>query len=345
MLYWASEPSDYASREGLEDRTYEDVHELAARYADYDPHITSRNLYDEGWLRFMGQSKNQFFGRRLSTYGLTELQTAAMKEKMQSANVEVRTAGDKLNFYKGMGRSATDEEFLDARLRAGIGCVDGMLLTPRGLYNVIVVPISKDFPQGNIIQPIVSILSDPIEVGQNIKEVMKRSVIRGRFSAKSKMDITSSDQGTKLYAGEIPKGVLVHTKDELYYIKVDKEGLITHAEKFSELPLIKAVPDAIRGKLQHVSVDLKGHDPDEIISKAVKQSLESPIDHSYDWFDKKLYLWGRFKPNNNAGFVIDLEKNEAGDITGVVEVKGIVHDPSKMDLKPKAMRSFKTFNV
>lgn len=48
FLYWASEPIDYASEVGLENKTYQDVHQLAVEYAGYVPHVTHlRKIYAE----------------------------------------------------------------------------------------------------------------------------------------------------------------------------------------------------------------------------------------------------------------------------------------------------------
>ena len=60
VLYWASEPSDYGSKEGLEDRTYEDVHQLASEFAHYNPGITTSEFKKQGWLNFL--KKNTIFG-------------------------------------------------------------------------------------------------------------------------------------------------------------------------------------------------------------------------------------------------------------------------------------------
>ena len=59
MLYYASEPSDYE----FEDKTYQDVHQLALEYADYDPDITTREE-DDDWLKFIDQRQGY---NRIST--------------------------------------------------------------------------------------------------------------------------------------------------------------------------------------------------------------------------------------------------------------------------------------
>lgn len=54
MLYWASEPSDYASKMESEKKTYKDIQDLAVEYAGYPPHITSKEINDANWPQSIG---------------------------------------------------------------------------------------------------------------------------------------------------------------------------------------------------------------------------------------------------------------------------------------------------
>ncbi len=187
LLYWASEPSDYASKEGLEDKTYADVHQLAVEYAGYNPHITSKETTDEKWVDFLqtGPINNP----RVSVYGLDAKALVVVEKNFSISGKSVRNAmtavGEGEKHKKGMGISA---EKNDMPNEFGIGCFNGTLLTPRGLYNVIQVPISKKYPQGQMMVPIEKIETGEIKIGDYLPDILKAGAIVKHKRDRSIMD-------------------------------------------------------------------------------------------------------------------------------------------------------------
>lgn len=234
FLYWASEPSDYASKEGLEDRTYEDVHELAVQYAGYDPGVTSFNLTDKKWIDFMARKTSAYrTGRRLSVFGMKEEKLQALQHRVRESEEEIKFSGKKAQrvslfgkeykHVKGMGKTFEEEEDVEDVPKAGIACVDGVLLTPRGLFNLFVIPISREYPQGVIITPLEKISDDPVKSGDELREVMRRSVVEGEYSHAGAI---SKGEEFQRYFGRFPKKAKVSTAQQRYSVSVDKYGYV-----------------------------------------------------------------------------------------------------------------------
>ncbi len=242
FLYWASEPSDYASKEGLEDKTYEDVHELAVHYAGYDPSITSTNLKDQEWMDFMASKRpnSENSSRRFSVFGMKEpqlvqlrLRASASVEKAGESGREIEfigptPEGKEFHHIKGVGKSFEQQDDIDDIPKSGIACVDGVLLTPRGIYNLFVVPVSREYPQGVIISPLEKITDEPVREGDNLKEVMRRSVIQGTYSHEGAM--LKNEEGEyedfQRYVGTFPKTATIYCKYKWYHARVDQNGNI-----------------------------------------------------------------------------------------------------------------------
>ncbi|OGY93126.1 MAG: hypothetical protein A3H70_05655 [Candidatus Komeilibacteria bacterium RIFCSPLOWO2_02_FULL_48_11] len=243
MLYWASEPSDYESKDGLEDRTYKDVHQLAIRHSGYDPSITSSNTSDKDWMNFMASSTSEFsVDRRLSVFGMREDALDALKTRLQETkhmirglgnlSSSVRPHGEQFSHIKGMGESLLGQKESDDILKAGIACTEGTLLTPRGLYSTLVMPITKENPQGLIITPLERISDEAVKKGDNIQEVMCRSVIEGRYYFKGG-GVKKGDKFQK-YTGSFPKSIIVNTSGTRYKVSIDQEGMIVESEELDE---------------------------------------------------------------------------------------------------------------
>lgn len=169
LLYWASEPSDYASKEGLDDKTYQDVQQLAVEYANYEPFISSREITDDKWLKYL-QSVNR--ANRISVYGFSDKKVEELKRRIEG---KIQMGGEKESHTKGIGFSILeDKSQIGESGIVGTCCV---LLTPRGLYNVFDVPISEKFPQGQIIMPIEKVSDQEIKKGDYLPDIMKRTVV------------------------------------------------------------------------------------------------------------------------------------------------------------------------
>jgi len=170
VLYWASEPSDYASRGDLEDKTYKDVQQLAEHYADYTPPVTSREFNNKEWLEFLAKSGDE----RLSVYGLSDERKKEIK-KMVGGQIELVGANKNDEHLRGIGISS---QKYNSESGLGIGwCKDGIVITPRGIYNVLMVFISKKYPQGEIVVPIESIGQVP-QKGESLDAVLRHCIVK-----------------------------------------------------------------------------------------------------------------------------------------------------------------------
>lgn len=254
-LYWASEPSDYASKEGLEDKTYQDVHELAVNYAGYDPGVTSSNVNDQKWIEFMNKKIDlkapHNHSRRFSVFGLSYSQLTQVRVKMFTAaskmnkkygeHQEIQFPGwihsgknGIAHHLKGMGKSFEQQTVDDDILKASIACVDGVLLTPRGLFNVFVVPISKEYPQGTMVIPLEQVADKPIKKGDRLKEVMRRSVVAANYFDEAGLfrDKEGNLENFQRYIGKFPRKVTIYCKNKKYHASVDQGGNITQVDEF-----------------------------------------------------------------------------------------------------------------
>src|SRR3989338_7169961 len=251
FLYWASEPSDYVSKGGLEDRTYEDVHNPAVRYAGYDPNITSFNVTDQKWIDFMARRTTEYrTDRRLSVFGMREKQLVGLQMRIfkgyrgagssGAGPQRVQLYGRQFRHVKGMGKTYEEQQSTEDIPKAGIACVDGVLLTPRGLFNLFVVPISKEFPQGVIITPLEQITDEPVKPGDELREVMRRSVVEGRFSHEGAI---STEDKFQIYTGKFPKKSTVHTSGKRYSVSVDQNGNILDSRVIESDDENLATPD------------------------------------------------------------------------------------------------------
>ena len=213
MLYWASEPSDYASREALEDRTYQDVHQLAERYAGYSPHITSKEADNQEWLTFLGEKGNS----RISIYSLNYEKINELKKRTKKEQIEMVGEGEA--HRRGLGVSSLEYDS-EAISILGIGCFNGILMTPRGLYNVVLTERSKEFPQAQMIIPIESLSGEKIKLGDSVKEVLRKKIVRNVGRNKR----------------------LILEQDGDYYFSFSRDGNITEYEKrVEEKDLLEAV--------------------------------------------------------------------------------------------------------
>jgi|GEM_PF-5547158 len=167
FLYWASEPKDYVWQDKEVSKNYFDVHNLAISMARYDPVITSKKTDDPKWLNFL--SKQEGRKNRISVFGLEKEKIDALKQK-----TNVILYGKNRPHDKGMGVSALKSA---PPSYGGIGCFNGVLLTPRGVYNIIQFPHSVKFPQAQIIIPIKTTERRTPAIGDSLKETMRHSIV------------------------------------------------------------------------------------------------------------------------------------------------------------------------
>jgi len=178
ILYWASDPSDYQWDDGTTTYTYPDVHALARRYGKYTPHLTTKEYRRQDWVKFLKKHPD----KRLSVHGATEEQAAVIRQavahktkKDEKEKERTRLVGIGKKHVTGIGVSILrDHSHVGER---GIGCFNGLLLTPRGLYNLFQVPISERFPQGHIVVPLERITDTPVAVGDSLMQILREKVL------------------------------------------------------------------------------------------------------------------------------------------------------------------------
>lgn len=227
LLYYASEPADYSS----EGKTYADVHRLAQKYAGYDPRITS-NHKDKEWLKFINQQKN---GSRLSVYGIKKEKVEKIKNRFEN----LRITGRNQKHQEGVG--ITNKDNLSAH---GIESSNGLVLTPRGLYNSVLLPdtqVNKEFPQGHLMVPFNRMGTDAIVPGQTLKKILRTAFALNGFHDDSNasnafryLNLNNPWPGVADLIGLKPRRRLdVCAADGFYKLWYDEKGVVQRVEETS----------------------------------------------------------------------------------------------------------------
>jgi|GEM_PF-2292273 len=84
----------------------------------------------------------------------------------------------------------------------GIGCFDGVLMTPRGLYNVIQTARTEEFPQAQVLVPFEGFSEKSIQKGDSIKDIMRRYVIlhdRSRYNKPENHSVVFLGKNKEVY--------------------------------------------------------------------------------------------------------------------------------------------------
>lgn len=170
FLYWASEPSDYV--DPVHEKTYRDVHQLAATYAGYFPHITTRN-YDKDFLDFVESTTFLGSKHRISAeYAHEDTVEVLKKYKV----VGVLEGGHRRGLGVSLG-TENEEDRQANEIAGGIGCFDGVLITPRGIYNVFQASRTEELPQAQAIVPFEKFSETPIQEGDSIQDMLRGHIV------------------------------------------------------------------------------------------------------------------------------------------------------------------------
>lgn len=245
MLYWASETSDYLSQEGLEDRTYSDVEQLAKEYAAYKPDLITREIDDPAWLEFLGTRGKA----EVSVFSFSEERIKALKEK-----ILIGTRGEGEKHTKGLGVSRRDMvDVAGDGPPHGIGCFNGVLLTPRGLYNIVQIELSDNYPQGQAVVPVEGFSDNPICKGDRLETVLAGGVVA--------LDKKSEGYNRKRDGSHFE----ILRKDGKYKVQFDSSGVVENVTRESH-------------GLEEINVsempDFRDYDDFEV-SEAVQMALNS----------------------------------------------------------------------
>jgi hypothetical protein len=223
IQYWASEPTDY--RWG--NRSYYDAYQLAVEYAGYRPHITSRNTNDEAWLKFLDDQCRLLKNGtpRVSAFQLTDKEFRAIEDFLGKESKVVILGRDGPHYrYLGISAEQNLRGWLDL---AGIGCFNSMLLTPRGLYNLVQVPVSLEFPQGQIVVPFEKFGTDEITVGSSLKAVLRNAIVLQRWNHRTK-PLTHAFQR---FVGRLPQKIHLLNKAGVFRVLHDRNGVVVGVER------------------------------------------------------------------------------------------------------------------
>jgi hypothetical protein len=183
LCYHASEPNDYEH--------YPEVHNLAVKYGEYFPEITTSEADDENWLRFLRNNTRSYIRMSLMSdderfqnfaKSIIEPQIEVIVngkpvkiETKQQRNFHEATPQEK--HTKGVGLPSQYTKNVKKAAPDQFGRLCGPLITPRGIYNVFQTEISERYPQGQIVVPIGPLSDKPIEVGQSLQDVFSSNLI------------------------------------------------------------------------------------------------------------------------------------------------------------------------
>lgn len=209
ILYFASEPENYRDKE--KNKTYPEVHKLAEEYAGYSPYIASGQIDDKKWLAFLGDKQ-----ARVSVFGQSAREIRKIKRRIGKKNVGVKLVGEGEEHQKGIGLSYTKNSPRDGK--KGIGCQHGVLLTPRGLYNVVQIPISEDYPQGQIVIPLEKFSDEPINREDQLEDILRGCVVK----SESTLSPFGLDKKWPI--------INIIRQDGSYRIRFDEKGVVERVE-------------------------------------------------------------------------------------------------------------------
>lgn len=224
LLYWASEPSDYRVQDDGGVHTYRDTHQLAVEFAGYRPYVSTRNTDDLEWLEMLGVESAG--NSRISVYGLGP---TAVERAKTAVSSKVSVVGEGKKHRKGLGKTWTDAASNDEP-SYGIGCRDGVVLTPRGLYNVVLTEVTSEYPQGIAMIPIREIGDGDIRAGDLLSEVMQNGVVE----YKSILFPSDDDIRKTLGVTSTLRTVIIHRRRQSYVLGITREGKIESSETTAE---------------------------------------------------------------------------------------------------------------
>ncbi len=270
LLYFASEPSDYKYSDEERDWVYADVHQLAKEYSRYNPRITTRNVEDADWRNFVDEQ-----GKR-SRYSINKRESRIKnaKELLKGKSIiagKFQPIGislyNKKDSREGALKELLDDEkyFSGSKERVtsahgfqGITRGSGVLLTPRGVYNVISLPgLTLDYPQGAIIVGIKAIDNSEIITKQSIESCLTGGVV-----------LLSSKNKHRVYRRrKMRQAVFVKKKNGIFKVWIDDHGIIHKVEKIEK----------IKNDDPDISLKEDEKKAEEVVQQKLKQYIEKAI--------------------------------------------------------------------
>lgn len=197
-LYAASEPSDHEN--------FPEIHGLAVKHGNYYPGILTNEVEDEVWLKFLSDSVRASVRLTLSK---DDPNYSKIRDD-RKGNIEVQV-GDKTvkldNFEKAF---AGNFDVTHKNVTSGL---NGSLITPRGIYNVICNNCEKsdEMPTGEYVVPLGPLSESDISEGDTIQDVLSNSLI---------MNVVNGNE------------YQMKRKDAVWKVVI-KDGVVTHSHKLN----------------------------------------------------------------------------------------------------------------
>ncbi|MFC1810506.1 hypothetical protein ACFLZH_03315 [Patescibacteria group bacterium] len=211
LPYYASDLADYSDE--ASSKRADDVLKLFKTYMrPEDLIVATRKLPT-------GNFKEQLRGLksiRLSTLGLPEQQKKARTETVRKMIAEKENAQYVTGDPKELGLQFSEEN----DPTSGIGCINALLLTPRGLYSVLQIQhATKKFPQGQIIVPFEGFKpekkNEVIEKGRDLRDYLSHGIVLRRLEFQKD-----------------PNNMFFLYNNQFYKIRYNNEGVIEEVQKY-----------------------------------------------------------------------------------------------------------------
>ena len=226
FFYWASETSDHPE--------YQNIHELAESRLGYSPNITTREVNDPAWLEFLGNNKSQ---TRISLYELNAEKGDQIETTIKTFNKQIEILGKNEHHRPGIGKSFKPESSSSEKkiYKAGIGCINGLLLSPRGLYSVVQLPLSARYPQGQIVQPFKKLQDITINPGDNLSDILQSTISLTDFNLREETYYDPQlEMGVHKLEGEnFSKKTFLRGQSKVYKVIFDEDGIVTQSQELS----------------------------------------------------------------------------------------------------------------
>lgn len=228
FFYYASDPWDYKSEDDGEKRDFKDVYRLAKEFTQKSSCIRTRKVTDVQWFYDLGELKEgENFNAEISTLGLSSGQIYALYGKVDNEKLDVLGSRDR----RGIGRDILESP--DSIKGPGIGCFDGVVLTPRGLYSSVQLCVSEQYPQGMAIVPFERCDIDRVKVGMRIEEALQYVIpihrnIKGSGNVKYENGLSEFE----VYTGE--RNIYLRVDENFIIIEIDSHGVETEIQKYFE---------------------------------------------------------------------------------------------------------------
>lgn len=236
VFYFASDPRDLPG--------YTELHAFIKEVCGYDPLVTTKVSDDEEsmeWIQALASVCDNF---RLSLFHILDLdEILDFKLKIHEAIGKFpEIAGDHdqlLDFFGGKDfpyeghLDGIGTRFAGSTINMAKRLTGGVLLTPRGLYNRVDIPmVTESFPQGHILTPIIELDRDfEPKTGDFLPELLTRCVVRKN----TKANPCRPDLGL-VPKEEPPISVILVSIGQCFSVSFKSDGIVTEVMPIS-IPL------------------------------------------------------------------------------------------------------------